>query len=741
MTHRAYFDLDFLPVRDPYEAPANDDRAHPSIRRQQALFDWWERVFDYTWLRRQAKSRTEQPAWLLFDDAAENPTEDPRQVLRHLGINASYAPLVLAYDSGFSVATTDLADERWPVRVWRAEEWVSRIVDAFSFKDVREARPDLWAAGDPAASGGNDNLTKLVQDGFVEQGPPRRYDDLMRLNDELRERARRALVAYLCGPSGGGIAASPKELSEHLLIDVEVGLGERASRIEEGVTAMQTFERRARLGLEKPAWDPSPGFALLWDRSFATFRVWQACKRKETYRENWIEWGELEKARRTEAFRILESELRRATLTVPVPGGFTYWNGPRPPAHEGLQVLQAREPATIKLLPPKQPPAQDEALNLLGTPERSARRSWLASIPGIATRRLASSRRGIIRRRRRARTPGANGKLPFWIEAAIRLGVHFLRVAAAGVPPASNDFVPRHEGHASAPDDCSPTPAEAGCCAVCGRRHEAVIDEYYFWLVDSRYFSTDPRNATGDDFPQRDPSANWNDDPGADDPILGNQDLPKLLSWTPRPSVFLMWSRMHDGELMQPRRSTLSLPAQKPWDLALVGRKADSLYFQVTGALSPPAGYAATPDPGFRYDLATDSAVAVPQVAPDPPSVISIGGLPAYPFFAYFAPGAPLVPLSMFSESVAVASTLRSHCRFEAALRWYGAFDDPLENDVRWCWEAVPLPLPPPPPPRTATLRSTCSAPWRRGPWRTVSSSRRPTRRPRATALAAASVA
>src|SRR5262249_59884445 len=191
--------------------------------------------------------------------------------------------------------------------------------------------------------------------------------------------------AYLCGPSGGGLAASPKELGERLLIDVEVGLCERASRIEEAVTATQTFERRARLGLEKPAWEPSPAFALLWDRSFATFRTWQACERKETYRENWIEWSELEQARRTEGFRFLESELCRARLTVPVPGGLTYWKGARPPAHDGLQVLQTREPATTKRMAPKQPPAQNEALNLLGTPERSARRSWLAAIPGIAT--------------------------------------------------------------------------------------------------------------------------------------------------------------------------------------------------------------------------------------------------------------------------------------------------------------------------------------------------------------------
>jgi hypothetical protein len=676
-THRAVFDLDFLAVRDPYEPPAGDDRARPSIQRQQALFDIWERLYDYTWLRRSTKVRTEQPAWLLFDDAARSPAEAPVQLLRYMGINATYAPLVLRYDPAYPVVTANLQDERWPVRVWHAEQWLHRVEEAFSFEDVRDTHPDLWASDDPAASGGNADLVEAVQDGCIEKGPPRRYDDLKRLNDGLRERARRALVAYLCGPSSGVPASSAKELSELLLIDVEAGLCERASRIEEAITAVQTLVRRARLGLEMHARHPDPAFSLLWDRSFATFRTWQACKSKQTYRENWIVFDELEEARRTEGFRFLESELRRATLTVPVPGGLTYWDGARPPAHDGLELLQAREPATIELVP-----AQPEALNLLGTPERSARRSWLASIPGIATppqQRGNDRKDEVIAVPPRARGD-ATGKLPFWIEAAVRLGVRFVRVAAAGIPPASNDFAPRHLGEPPrrSDDPCSLTPAAAGCCAACGRRHDAIIDEYYFWIVDSRYFSPDDA--------ARDPNANWDDDPGT-----ANTDLPKLVSWTPRPSVYLMWSRMHDGELQQPRRSTMTLPvdpADVPWELVFDGRTGDSLYFRVSGGMKP-TGYASTPAPGFRYDLATDSAIAVPEVADDPSPPDLVGGLHAYPFFAYFAPGAPLVPLSPFSEAEAVACTLRSHCRFEAALRWYEAFYDPLLHDSRWCWESL----------------------------------------------------
>ena len=682
-THRAFFVMDFFPVRDPYMVPIGDARAQPSVQRQQALFDWWERAFDYTGLRREARKRSEQPIWLLFDDATVNPTEDPRQLVRYFAINASVAPLVLAYDNGFGVTAPDLQDERWSVRVWKANEWVQAASNAFTFLDQRAAHPDLWSADDPAASGGNDNLMKLVQDGLIENGPPRRYEDLKRLNDRLRQDGRRALVAFLCGPSGGSLGKTAKELSDFLLTDVEAGLCERASRIEEAITVVQTFERRARLGLEQPAWDPSAAFAVLWDSAFATFRIWQACRNKALYRENWIEWHEAEQARRSEGFRFLERELQRATLTVPAPGGLVYWQGTTPPAHDGLQLLQAREPAIIQRLPAKQPPAQEEGLNLLGTPERSARRSWVAAIPGQVTppttggdtaTRLSST--AVV-----GTSLKSSAKLPLWVEAAIRLGVGFLRVAGAAIPPASNPFEPRRDPNATERDVCSPTPAEAGCCCLCGRRHEAVVDEYYFWLIDSRYFDVSDAS--------RDPNANWDDDPGSN-----NQDLPKLLSWTSKPSVVLMWARMHDGELMQPRRSTESLPvdpAQKPWDLALSGRTADSLYFTVTGALTAPLGYAATPAPGFRYDIATDSALTMPRVAPEPAPVASIGGLPAYPFFAYFAPGAPLLPLSMFSESVAVASTLRNHCRFEAALRWYELFYDPLTNDVRWCWESVPI--------------------------------------------------
>ena len=114
------------------------------------------------------------------------------------------------------------------------------------------------------------------------------------------------------------------------------------------------------------------------------------------------------------------------------------------------------------------------------------------------------------------------------------------------------------------------------------------------------------------------------------------------------------------------------------------GRIGDSLTFAVTNGVAP-AGHADPSAPGFRYDIAADDAVVLPQV---PPRRIrrhsSARSLPAYPYFLFFAPGAPLFPLSPFSPSLAVARRCAAHCRFEAALEWYREAFDPLQQDCTW---------------------------------------------------------
>ena len=695
--HAADFDFNFLPLLDDYHGPALDSRAHPSPQRMQAMFDWWERLFDYSVVRKDVYRRCDRQLWHLFDEAEEKQPAHPAYLLRHMGADSRHWQLDLRYFQGqsvpvYAVSALDLEDDRWTVRAWHADRWIRALLCAFAAKDITVARPDLWASDDPSAlvagetETGNANLSAFLCDGCFENGDPRRYEDVKRLNDGLRERGRNALLAYLCHMNRvalpwdpGQFADAPRDLSDLLLLDVEAGICEKASRIEEAITAVQSFVRRARMTLE-PGWTVTREFARMWDREFATFHIWQACKRRHLYKENWIEWSDLEKARGVEAFQFLESKLRSAELTIAVPGGLEWWPDQLPPAHESIQALQKREPSDIQILPTPR-----EGLNLLGTPERDAQPSWLAAVQSSGGGSNRSNIPG-----RGSTTPAAAGSssstaapLPFWMETAIRLGTRFYRIAAAGLPPAAMGFEP-HKNHNG--DNC------VSCCHECGCSHPALVDEYYFWLIDGGFYDppSPPSGVTTvslddyqygyqDDFYDigQQESAFWQD----------TTQLPQLLQWRSSPMVRLAWCRVHNGEFQQPRRSHKGVAVQPDTDndLTFLGRTGDSLTFSVSNAVMP-EGYLDPSAPGFRYDLATDHAVVLPLIAPAmplPPAQF-VGNLPANPYFVYVAPGTHLFPLSPFSPSLAVAQALRSHCRFEAALKWYRLFFDPLQQDCTW---------------------------------------------------------
>ncbi len=686
LSHHAYFDFNFLPVADPYKPPtvAVDDRTSPSLKRRQALFDWFERLYDYTVMRGQAGQRYHHRlVWLLFVEAENHQPADPTELLLHLAIDLQHAPLLLKFYKGKAIDWSDLVDERWALRVWHGDRWVRRLLEHFVPLDIVKAQPVLWASDDPVSmAAGNANLTRFYQDGCFENGEPRRYEDVRRLNDGFRERARTALLAYLCGmdrvalPWGvSQFAKEPKDLSAFLLQDVESGICQRASRIEEAITAVQLFVERARLGME-PSFLVTEAFVCAWDSLFSKFRVWQACKRRTIYRENFIEWQELEKARKTEAYRFLESELRRVTLTVPVPGGMEYWPGERLPAHPSVTALQHREPSHLRQF------FQPENLGLMGTPERDARPSWLAPSQKTIGRGDGNNHvpdanphheepnhgEALVLAVANVNTFSGAQQLPLWIQAAIRLGVRFLRVAAAGEPLASSAFQPRHQGGGV-------------CCCHCGKVHPPVMDEYYFWLVDSRYYAAQKQDADWGATPatpaaQADPTSDWE----------RIEKLPGLLDWPSKPMVRLAWCRVHNGEFSPPRRSDDGAYVKAGGDpqLRFEGRVEDSLRFSITDADTLPLGYADPSPWGFRYDIEPDTAVVLPQVVAPPVSlVVYPGGLTAYPFFGYFQPGAPLEP-SIFTPAIAVAGVLRTHCRYEAALKWYELYSKPLEEDNRW---------------------------------------------------------
>ena len=690
--HLADFDFDFLPIADDYSSPGTDQRANPSPQRTQAMFDWWERLFDYAVARDDIRRRHDRPFWGLFAEAEKTKPADPTPLLAGLGVAPQRRPLGLRYFAGqtspiYTVTAADLEDERWGVRVWRAERWLAALECRFAAKDIGAARPDLWASDDPAAlvagetETGNANLDTFVADGCIENGEPRRYDDLRRLNDGLRRRGRDALLAWLCSMNRvalpfapGEFAKSPRDLGDLLLLDVEAGACERASRIEEAISAVQAFIRRARLHLE-PGWAVTRAFARLWDAEFATFEVWRACKERLLYRENWIEWDDLRRARGVEAFRTLEAKLRKSELAIAAPGGGDWWPGEPALVRRDPELLQAREPSRMAVLP-----APHEGLDLLGAPDYGARPSWLALVPsGTAGGRNPHPSA--------AAGGDAKGRLPLWMEAAIRLGTRFWRIAAAGAPPGASEFASHSQAGAGA---C------VSCCEGCGCERPPNLDEYYFWLVpggvyDPKVTSTpaptgfvasgDYQSGYQDDFydPVQQTSTVWQDP----------TQLPQLLAWPSSPTVLLAWCRAHDGQFGQPRRSAFAVRVDPNSggvsDLQFLGRIGDSLRFTVTNAVTPP-GRADASLPGFRYDIATDDAVVLPQVAapPNPPTFLGALGLPAYPYFLFFAPGAPLYPLSSFSPSLAIATSLRAHCRFEAALAWYREAFDPLRQDCTW---------------------------------------------------------
>ena len=152
VTHKGNFDPNFLPVLDNYLAPplAQDQRVAPTPQRQQAMFDWWERLFDYIVMRRETERSSEQPDWLLFHESAELHPDNPADLIRHIGIDLRHNTLVLQYYSAFPVTSVELEDDRWAVRVWQSEKWIRALLKRFYPKDIREARPDLWASDDPS---------------------------------------------------------------------------------------------------------------------------------------------------------------------------------------------------------------------------------------------------------------------------------------------------------------------------------------------------------------------------------------------------------------------------------------------------------------------------------------------------------------------------------------------------------------------------------------------------------------
>ncbi|WP_431951825.1 hypothetical protein [Nocardia lijiangensis] len=340
------------------------------------------------------------------------------------------------------------------------------------------------------------------------------------------------------------------------------------------------------------------------------------------------------------------------------------------PRVSGTSTWADAERSVIEVLVPG--PAT--GMELLGTPQLDAQPSWLAPLRRVRNIDADDGRPG-----NGNGDEGGNGdvpvevhsvaaeelatadrdRLPRWIQTAARLGNRFVRIAPAGPPPAVAGFTPRDGG--------------SDACCGCGGEHEPQVDEYYFWLERGLVYEPTAQSA---DTGRGNEIYDWHHP----------EKLPALRHCPAVPVVHLCWSRKRDGRFEPQRWSGRPVRVRSAAQarLEFTGRTMDSLRFRIIGGLRPTGYDADRTPPGFRYDLAADTANTVPLIAAPPAAKLSVGGLAAYPFFAYVCPGAPLAPPSMFSVALTVGAALRSHCRYEAALKWYEQVKRPGVTNNAW---------------------------------------------------------
>ncbi|MCA9700736.1 MAG: hypothetical protein KC431_24630, partial [Myxococcales bacterium] len=108
------------------------------------------------------------------------------------------------------------------------------------------------------------------------------------LRDRLRERQRRALVAYLLANGDGEVSfADENDLYAHYLLDVEMSACATTSRIKLALSSIQLFIQRVFLNLEAPIeFDADAAVQYRWMKNY---RVWEANRKVFLYPENFVE--------------------------------------------------------------------------------------------------------------------------------------------------------------------------------------------------------------------------------------------------------------------------------------------------------------------------------------------------------------------------------------------------------------------------------------------------------------------
>jgi len=150
------------------------------------------------------------------------------------------------------------------------------------------------------------------------------------LRDELREKQREALVAYVVAHSNFDPPANKferwkdsNELYDYLLIDVEMKPISITSRIKQAICSVQLFVDKLLMNTVYENTNPTPPNSPLqiaseeateWKTWRKLYRVWEANRKIFLYPENWIE--ESLRDNKTPFFKTLETTLKQNELSV-----------------------------------------------------------------------------------------------------------------------------------------------------------------------------------------------------------------------------------------------------------------------------------------------------------------------------------------------------------------------------------------------------------------------------------------
>ncbi len=196
---------------------------------------------------------------------------------------------------------------------YKDEQWLLRLRDAFEvIKRIGASAEQVWSW--------NTAEITFEQARAIKNTAKAKYDNEQWLNiaaplrDELREKQRDALQAYLVATHEDPVFKDVYSLYEYYLIDTEMSACMMTSRIKQAILAAQLFVQRILMNLEANdgiTLDPEDAEEWKWRKNY---RVWEANRKVFLYPENWIE-SEL-RDDKSPFFLDLENELLQDDVTA-----------------------------------------------------------------------------------------------------------------------------------------------------------------------------------------------------------------------------------------------------------------------------------------------------------------------------------------------------------------------------------------------------------------------------------------